>query len=372
MANNIEAYVPKILAMGILALRKATVLPRLVNADYSQAAAEKGSTITISIPSAIAVQDVTPAATPPSTADIVPTSATIVLDKWKEAPFHLSDKELLEAENDIVPGAVSAAVAALIEQVNADILANYKKFYGASGTAGTTPFASDATAATAARRILNVQLAPIANRRIVLDPLAEEKALGLAAFADAVRSGDPAVIMEGQIGRKLGFDWYMDQQVPIHTAGTGTGYLVNNAAGYAAGSKTIAVDTGSGTLIVGDIITFAGHTQQYVVTTALSGGSVSFEPGLAVAVADNVAITKVATHTANLAFHRDAIGFAARPLISAAGASLGAITQSAIDPVTGLPLRLEVTREHKRVRWSFDMLYGTDVVRRELGARILG
>ena len=51
--------------------------------------------------------------------------------------------------------------------------------------------------------------------------------------------------------------------------GTGAGYLINNGGGYAAGVVTVAVDTGAGSVLKGDIITFAGVSGTYVVA---SGG----------------------------------------------------------------------------------------------------
>ena len=74
--------------------------------------------------------------------------------------------------------------------------------------------------------------------------------------------------------------------------GTGTGYLIDNGGGYPGDTTTIAVDTGSGSVDKDDVITFAGVSGEYVVS---SGGSpatsVTFEPGLAGAVADGAAIT---------------------------------------------------------------------------------
>lgn len=374
MANTLTNVVPQILAQGLLALRGATIGPRLVNTDYSRQAAEKGDTIDVPIPSAISAAAVAASNTAPSTADISPTKVQIPLDKWYEAPFYMTDKDINDAMNGIVPMQVSEAVKALGEQVNSDVLALYKGVYGAVGTAGTTPFASNYSAATAARKKLNEQLAPLSPRAILIDPDAEENAINLSTFADAGFTTDAGVIMDGVIGRKLGFNWFMDQQVPTHTAGTASGTLVNSAS-VAIGDTTVATDTGTGTILEGDIFTVAGDSQQYVCTADVadvSSGSLAFSPAAKVAWADNAAITVETTDSvANMAFHRDAFALATRPL-AAPGDGLGNIIQSAVDPVSGLSLRLEISREHKRTRWSFDILYGVKTVRPELATRIYG
>lgn len=83
---------------------------------------------------------------------------------------------------------------------------------------------------------------------------------------------------------------------PARTPGTGAGYLINHSGGYTTGALTVAVDTGAGTVLVGDILTFAGVSGQYVVASSVGGGSVTsitFTPGLAGAVADNAAVTEI-------------------------------------------------------------------------------
>jgi hypothetical protein len=306
----------------------------------------------------------------------VPTSVNIPLTSWYEAPFYLTDKDYLEAMSGVIPMQASEAIKALANQIDADLMVCGKDFYGYDGTAGTTPFLTDLTAFTSSRKTLANQLCPMDNRRVVLDASAEANALGNRAIQDASWRASTQGIIEAQIGRVLGSDWFMDQNVVTHTAGTAAG-ATTNSAGYAAGVKTITLaSAGTGTVLVNDIITFAGHSQTYVVTAGdtdvSNGGTLSFEPGLKVSLAASaIAITLKASHTVNLHFHRDAIAFASRPLENADPVGL-ANTMSAVDPVSGIALRLEVTREHKRTRWSFDVLYGCKTVRRELGARIAG
>jgi hypothetical protein len=72
----------------------------------------------------------------------------------------------------------------------------------------------------------------------------------------------------------------------------------------------------------------------------------------------------------NLVFHRDCVAFASRPLADLPVPE--ALVQAIGDPVTGVTLRLEISREHKRTRFSYDCLYGVTLARRELGAILAG
>lgn len=369
MANTLTNVTPQLLAQGLMALRKATILPRLVNTDYSNVAAAKGSTIDVPIPSAISATAVTAAITPPANTDVSPTTVAIALDKWYEAAFYLTDKELGQVIAGHIPMQASEAVKALAEQLNSDLFAEYKGVYGYVGTAATTPFASDTTAATAARKTLNTQLAPLSPRFTVLDPDAEANALDLRAFQDASFRGDAAGIVEGQIGRKLGFDFFMDQQVPTHTT-TAAGTITVDDAAHAAGASTITWDGGGTAPAAGDVFTAAGDTQTYTVVSS-TATVITHSPVGQVALADDAALTFKASHVVNLAAHRDAFALAIRPL-EAPGDGLGNIIESAVDPVSGLALRLEVSRQHKQTRWSFDILYGVKLVRAALACRVAG
>ncbi len=382
MANTLTNIMPKILARGLLALREQAVMPRLVNGSYSTEAAQKGDTIDVPLSSSLTATDVTPAQVPPAAVDSAPTRVQINLNKWKQARFHLSDKEMVEIDRNrhFMPLQTTEAVRALANQVNADIHAEYTGIYGFTGTPATTPFGTDTSDAINARKILNQQRSPRDNRRGVLDFDAEANALALAAFADAEKTGENGVKIEGEIGRKFGIDWVTDDNVVTHTAGSLTGTIVTQgAAALGAKSVTLVTDAAEAVnLVAGDIVTFAGDAQTYVVTAALNigaatTGALSFEPGLAVAQVGGEQISVKATHVVNLVFHRDAFAFANRPLAdSTRDLALGSQVLTMTDPQTGISLRLEVSRQHKQVAWDFDLLYGVKLVRPELATRIAG
>lgn len=82
-------------------------------------------------------------------------------------------------------------------------------------------------------------------------------------------------------------------RVPGTASTTSTRYQIDHSGGYVAGDTTIAVDTGTGTILAGDQVQF-GTTETlhtYRVKTALSGGSFEIHaPGLRETVADNATV----------------------------------------------------------------------------------
>lgn len=376
MPNDISAVMPKILARGLMALREQAVMPRLVNGDFSAEAAQKGDTIDVILPSDLTATDVTPGVTAPTPASSTLQKVQIELNHWKKADFYLTDKELMEidARENFMPVQASAAIRALANAVNQSIHAEYKGIYGMVGTPGSTPFDSDASVATAARKLLMQQRAPKENRYGVLDFDAESNALDLAAFADANQAGSSSVKIEGEIGRKYGIDWYSDDHVATHTTGaTGTPLV---KGGGQTGTMLI-VDGFTAKPAVGDIFTITGDPQQYVVLEASDLDStesvLKIAPAILSAPADNAPLTFAASHVVNLVFNRDAFAFANRPLAhSTQDLGLGNQIMSMTDPETGLSLRLEVARQYKQVVWEFDILWGVRLVRPELAVRLAG
>ncbi len=393
MSNTLTAILTQILAKGMMTLRQRVLMTRLVNTDYSLEAKKKGYTIDIPLSSAIAAENVTPAATASAPSDLTPSSAQITLDKWMHADFALNDAEVgrIRADVDFVPLQMAEAFKSLAKEINDSVFDTYTGIYGYTGTAGTTPFGTGVgvASATNVRKILHTQLCPRDERRGVLDFDAEAAALNLSAFSDAEKRGDASAKTTGEIGRVFGLEWYGEDAVPSHTAGSiTTGVIAKASTAVAVGVKTFvcttAASTGAAALLKGDIISIAGDSQTYVLTEAVTQESaatdftIAFEPALKVALTGSEAVTVKDTHVVNLGFHRDAFGLAVRApdagikelLGSNAGNVLSSVTLQ--DPVTKLIMRLELIRGFKMTMWDVDCLWGTALVDASRACRLAG
>jgi hypothetical protein len=353
-------------------------MPRLVNLDYSSEGAMRGSTIDIPISNTFTATNVAPSMTMASAQDSTPGLVQIALDQWKEVPFFITDKqrmEIMESES-FLPMNVSETVRALANSMDGHIHNQYIDVYGYVGTAGDTPFSTIADVVNA-RAQLNKQLAPMGNRRMVLNPDAEASLLQLPAMSDLEKTGDPEVKMEGMLGRKFGFDFYQSTNVVTHTAGTIGSVTV--ASTTAAGATTLDIIASvGGTLKKGDVFSIAGNSQTYVVTSADATYSstktaISISPALVAIASSGADVAVRASHVVNLAFQREAFAFVNRPLAGVGGgAELGSIISQMTDPVSGLTMRMEVTRHNKQERFAVDVLYGAKAIRPALATRVAG
>jgi hypothetical protein len=167
-------------------------------------------------------------------------------------------------------------------------------------------------------------------------------------------------------------------QIRSHTRGTGAS-ATTNAAGYAVGATTITLaSAGTGTILAGDVITFAGDTNQYVVLTGdadVSGGGtvVLAAPGLRQAIpASATAITVVASSTRNLAFHRNAIVLAARVPARPTEGDLAEDVTIVTDPRSGISFEVALYKQYRQVQYEISLAWGVKAIKPEHIAVLLG
>ncbi len=379
MANVLTDLTPQILAEILSVLRENSVMPRLVNNQYGTDAARQGASIEINDIDDMTVYAVTPGDAPASgiKSDITSKKKEITLSNFEAVTFDLTDKEVQEIQNGTRPRALEKAISAMATRVDSQILSLYKSVSNFTGTAGTTPFASDTSAAQAASRILTTNKASKMERRMVVDEFAYANVIGIDPFQRVDASGTDTALRDAMLTRGVGFDWAEDINVNTHSVGLSGTYAVD-AAG-AIGDTTVVLDNAAGALpttpVVGDVFSIAGSTQNFAITSVSEGATevtVGIEPALDQAISDGDAVTIAITadHVANLAFHREAFAFASRPFADIE--TPGSIIQTLTDEVSGLSMRYEIQRLWKKTVFSVDMLYGFEAVRPQLACRVLG
>ena len=207
---------------------------------------------------------------------------------------------------------------------------------------------------------------------LVMNTLAGTNLRNLAQLQKANESGSSAMLRQGTLLDLQGVMMKESAQVVAHTKGGGTSYLLNDASS-AVGDTTIATDTGSGTILAGDIITFAGTTDKYVVNTALSGGSfVIGSPGLQAVEADNDAITVGASHTANVLFHQSAVELGMRAPAVPGGGDLAEDSMLVQDPHSGLVFEIRVYKGYRKQMIEVAACWGTKAWKPDNIAILLG
>jgi len=377
--NTITGLVPDIYEALDVVSRELTGMIPAVTMDASAETAALNQNIRVDVePSAPAGVTITPAMTVPEPTGETSGYTDIVITNSKAYEFgfigeHQKGLDAGAGYMNVRANKIAQRIRRLVNDVESDLAALHTTTSRAYGTAGTTPFATagDFTDASFTKKILVDNGAPEFDNHLVMNTTAGATIQGKQAQANV--TGSDAIQRQGILLPLAGLDLRQSAQINTSTAGTGAGYLVNNVAGYAVGDTAITVDTGAGTILAGDVITFAGDTNKYVVATALAANVVTIaEPGLRVALADNTAITVVAAAARNMAFNRSAIVLAARAPARPAEGDLATDVMVVTDPRSGLSFEFAMYKGYRKVRYEVALAWGTANIKPEHTALLLG
>lgn len=352
------------------------VFPNLVHKDYSETFVNgQGTTIQVKKPVILEARDFDES-TGTSPQDVKEKSVEVTLDKLATVDVEFGAIQSATSVDDLNRLFIEPAAVALAQKINADGLELYKDIPYIGGTAGSTPDAlSDLTSA---RKLLNVNKAPVAPRYAIWDPEAEAKFLELDTFVEADKSGTTEALRNGSLGRIMGFENFMSQAVKTHTKGTLAAGGTNGkiTVKTAVTSKT-AVDldvtasangTLTGTVKKGDILIIDGQARVVTADATADNNEITVNVYPAITVAADEEVVVTANHTANLAFHPSAFAFVTRPLAAPAG------VESYVTSFNGITLRVVrgYDMKYKKDMLSMDVLYGYKTMYPELAVRYLG
>ncbi|MDR2550014.1 MAG: hypothetical protein LBD10_07455 [Desulfobulbus sp.] len=325
--------------------------------------------ITYDVVPTMTAEDTVPGATPPELSDQAVGTGTMQLTKSKTVRFYWSGEDeagLGTKRTAIENNKFAQAFRTLTNQIEADLAALYMHASRAYGTPGTTPFgvAGDFTDAAQAVRILKDNGAPTSDIQLVINTAAGTNIIGKQARADIIGASVATLQQQGVLLDIAGAKIRESAQIRNVAKGTGAAYQINNAAGYAAGAIDLALDTGSGTVNAGDVVTFNGDLNKYVVGAALSGGSLALNaPGLVQALADDAVMAIGNSYAANMCFDRSAIHLLARLPKVPEGGDQADDEMIMIDPVSGLPFRVALYRGYMANQFAIQMAWGVKAVK---------
>lgn len=373
--NTLTSLIPDLYeALDVVSRELVGFIPA-VTLDAGAARAAVGEVVRSPVAPAAAAEDVTPGQLPPDDGDQNIGNRTLVIAKSRAVPFRWTGEE----QRGVNHGPGYAAIRRdQIAQAFRTLANEIESFVGgvaisgarAWGTAGTTPFQNDLSDPAQVRKILADNGAPLSDMQMVIDTTAGAKVRSLAQLTKANEAGTTALRAQGTLLELHGFQVRESAGVNSHTAGTGAGYVTNGAA--AVGATTIAVQTGTGTIVAGDIISF-GDGYNYVVATALSGGSLTIAaPGLMKAVASGAAVTVGASYTGNVGFSRSAIVLATRAPALPEEGDMADDRVMLTDPRSGLSFEVAMYKQYRRVRYETSIAWGASNIKPEHTALLLG
>jgi hypothetical protein len=259
--------------------------------SFAKSGAKIGTALRIRLPNDFTVRS-GPAASVQDTAE---QNTTLVLATQKGVDVSFNSVDRTMSLDDFSRRVLAPMVNNLAGAVAADVMSGVDT--GGTNGAGICNYTSNVDAGgnllspiaqtwLNAGALLKLNSAPMDAWKFILDPITEARTIaslsGLfnpsAKISEQYRSGKMA-------SDTLGGDWYMDQTVLQHLGGTYNGATTVNGANQSGLSITTNTN-GTGTLNVGDIITFAGvhlvnritkvatqTLRQFVVTAAFVAGT---------------------------------------------------------------------------------------------------
>lgn len=231
----------------------------------------------------------------------------VPLDQLVHVSFLIRDGEESKSFKGLVEEYMAPAMLAQARFIDQIVLGQYAQFLSnIYGHLNTLSSSNGKDYMLGTRNVMNVNKAYMQSRNLILTPASETELLKMDLFVQAQQVGDDGTALrEAFLGRKFGFNTYMCQNMSYIATGNTviTNGLVNNAAGYPAGTTTLTVDGFNAALPVGSYITIAGDdTPQRIVSS--TGGSTPTEmviyPGLKYAVVDNATTVRYVPGAVNL------------------------------------------------------------------------
>jgi hypothetical protein len=384
MANTLTGLIQYVYDSVDVVSRELTGLIPAVYKNTKADMVAKDQSVSYDIVPAQAAYDIAPSAALPALDATTVAAGTMSISKVRATKFHWTGEDEMaigaEARTGIQNNKFMQAFRTLANEMETDLAALYTASSRAYGTAGTAPFgtAGNFTDAANVLKILKDNGAPTSDLQLVVNTAAGANLIGLQSQVHMVGSGDP--LRQGVLFDIAGFKIRESAAIKAHTKGTNASASTTDNAGYAVGATTLTLaSAGTGTIVAGDCVTFAGDTSNiYIVTTGDSsvadGGTIVLgNPGLRVAMsAATKAITVGASYAANMAFSKDAIHLLTRLPLMPEGGDQADDMMIVQDPVSGIFFQVAMYKAYRSVLIEVAVAWGVKAAKPAHMALLLG
>jgi P22 coat protein - gene protein 5 len=389
LSNTLTNLFPTIYeALDIVSREMIGFIPAVAR-DTSAERAALNQSILVPVTQAQSAQDIAPAVIPPDTGDQTVGNVSMTISKSKFVPIRWNGEQQKGMKTagtyeKVLRDQFAQGFRTLANLIETDLFtAAYQGASRATGTAGTAPFGTggDVSGAAKARQILDDNGCPQSDLHLVLGSAAVANLRGLQTILlRANEEGSNEFRRTGQIAAVPldGFMLHNSNSIKQVTAGTGASYVTSGST--APGVESIALVTGTGTVLAGDVVTFAADANnKYVVNTGVAApGTIALgTPGAKVTNGTSNALTVGGNYTPNVALHRSAVQLITRaPAMpmdeSGRPADSAEDTMLVTDPVSGITFEVSMYRQFRQLAFFVSVAWGTACIKNDNVAILMG
>ena len=384
--NTITGLFPDIYEALDVVSRELTGLIPAVTLSASAETAALNQEIVVAAEPTGNVSDITPAMAIPEPTAQTSGASSVIITKSRAAEFGFigDQQKALNTGAGFAQsraGKIAQAIRALVNEVEADLAGLQSTFSRAYGTPTTTPFgtANDYTDASLVMKILKDNGAPKSDNQLVINTTAGANFIGKQSAVNA--AGTDSMLRQGVLLDLAGMPLRESAEIVTQTKGA-MASATTSASAQTVGQTAIPLATaGTGVVAAGDIITLAGDTNKYAVTSVAFAGAnpaagdiiTIAEPGLQVAQTSSAkAITVVATAARNMCFNRSALILAARAPARPVEGDMAEDVTIITDPYSGLSLEFAMYKGYRKVRYEVGLAWGVKNIKPAHTALLLG
>ncbi len=271
-----------------------------VSRDSKASRAALNQVVTINRTPAVVASDIVPAMTVTEGSGIVMDPVNMAITKSMKVELPWRGEEVLSlsmpgpGHDTILDDEIQQAFRTLRNKIDVDLAVEIKNNASrAIGVAGTTPFINKIDESADALKVMIDNGAPQNDLRMVINSTCGAQLRKNTQLTKVNESGTDQTLRNGMLLDLNRFQIRESAGVQTTAKGTGSGYT-SSTAGFAVGTTDIPIITGTGTVVSGDVVTFAGDTNKYIVASGVSSpGTITISaPGLLIALpASAVAMT---------------------------------------------------------------------------------